>query len=251
MSLKWRILAAALAGLLAMYLLYQREDKLEKQAFGGDRIQVLIAKSGIRAGARIKEQDLETMLVPEVYLHPQAIRGADSGTILGRPVVNEIKQGQPLQWTDFGSSENGRTGGIVPKGLRGTAIAVNEFIGKSGLASAGDRVDVLGTFGQSGEMKGSVTMTLLQNIPLIEISGTTAVLALELEDAELLTFASTHGSVSLLLRNAEDLDTKKDIPPKNFKNLVSQVRDLESILSDRNAAPVPGRDATAKRPRPR
>ncbi len=234
MQLKWRVLAAAIAGLIAMFLLYKREKELEFRAFGGARITVIIAKNGIRAGGRLKEQDVETMDVPEVYLHPQAIRAADAGQILGRQLAMEVKQGQPIQWTDFGTSERERSGSAVPKGLRGTAIAVSEFVGKSGLVTTGDRVDVLGTFNTSNEIQGSLTVTLLQNVPLIEINNATAMLALELEDAELLTFAAAHGQVNLLLRNAEDLDVKKDIPPKSFKALVAQIRELEAI----SAAPV-------------
>ena len=228
MQLKWRVLAAAVAGLVAMFLLYEREKDLERRAFGGQRIPVLIAKSGIKAGARIQEKDVETMDVPEVYLHPQSIRASEAGQILGRQVALEVRQGQPIQWTDFGSSERERAGGAVPKGLRGTAISVNEFIGKSGLVSPGERVDVLGTFGGS-DLRGSITATLLQNVPLIEINGNIAMLALELEEAEMVTFASTHGTVSLLLRNAEDLDVKKDIAPKSFKSLIDKIKDLDTL----------------------
>ena len=46
------------------------------------------------------------------------------------------------------------------------------------------------------DLKGSLTVTLLQNVPLIEINGAIAMLALELEEAEMLTFASTHGTVA-------------------------------------------------------
>lgn len=236
MPLKWRVIAAAIAGLLAMFLLYEREKDLEKRAFGGARIPVMVAKTAVKAGTRLQEKDVETMDVPEVYLHPQSIRAGEAAQVLGRQIANEIRQGQPIQWTDFSTSERARQGGAVPKGLRGTAIPVNELIGKSGLVSPGERVDVLGTFGGS-DIKGSLTVTLLQNVPLIEINGNLAMLALELEDAELVTFASSHGTVSLLLRNAEDLDTKRDIPPKSFKTLLLQIRDLESVSSSGSSGP--------------
>lgn len=232
MQLKWRVLAAAVAGIVAMFLLYEREKDLERRAFGGARIPVLIAKSGIKTGARVQEKDVETMEVPEVYLHPQSIKASDAGQVLGRQLAMEVRQGQPIQWTDFGSSERERSGGAVPKGLRGTAIPVNEFIGKSGLVQPGERVDVLGTFGGS-DLRGSITATLLQNVPLIEINGNIAMLALELEEAEMVTFAATHGTVNLLLRNAEDLDVKKDIAPKSFKSLLDKIKDLEAL-------PAPG-----------
>jgi pilus assembly protein CpaB len=227
--LKWRVLAAAIAGLVAMALLYQRQKELEFRAFGGERIKVMVAKSTMRNGTRVQEKDVETMEVPEVYLHPQAVRASDAGQVLGRPLAVEVRQGQPIQWTDFGSTERDRSGSAVPKGLRGTAVQINEFLGKSGLVGPGDRVDVLGTFG-GGEVKGSITLTLLQNVPLIEINNNIAMLALELEDAELVTYASTHGTVTLLLRNAEDIDVKKDVPPKSFRSLVARVQELESVM---------------------
>ncbi len=250
MQLRLRVIAAIVAGVLALYLLYTREKELEKRAFGGARISVIVAKNAIKAGGRLKEQDVETQDIPEVYLHPQAIRQTDAGQVLGRQLALAVNQGQPIQWTDFGTSEGGRPGSAVPKGLRGTAISVNEFIGKSGLVTAGDRVDVLGTFGlsSSNEIQGSLTVTLLQNVPLIEINGTTAMLALELEEAELMTFAAAKGQVSLLLRNAEDLDVKKDIPPKSFKSLVAQIRELEAITAAPASLVGSGGDRKAPNP---
>lgn len=247
MHLKWRVLAAAIAGLVAMALLYQRQKELEFRAFGGERIKVMVAKSTMRNGTRVQEKDVETMEVPEVYLHPQAVRASDAGQVLGRPLAVEVRQGQPIQWTDFGSTERDRSGSAVPKGLRGTAVQINEFLGKSGLVGPGDRVDVLGSFG-GGEVKGSITLTLLQNIPLIEINNNIAMLALELEDAELITYASTHGTVTLLLRNTEDLDVKKDVPPKSFRSLVSRVQELESVMMPSSSS---GGDKTFNPKRPK
>lgn len=229
MLLRTRVIAAAAAGLIAALLLFQRERELERRAFGGARIEVLVAKSPIKAGSRLKEADVEKMEVPELYLHPQAIGARDAGQVLGRPLAMELKQGQTLQWTDFGTSERDRPGAAVPKGLRGVAVPVNELISKSGLVNASDRVDVLGTFGNQGELRMSITVTLLQNVPVIEVAGATAMLAVDLEQAELLTFAAAHGTLSLLLRNAEDLDVRKDIPPKNFRTLVEQIREMESL----------------------
>jgi Flp pilus assembly protein CpaB len=240
--LKWRVLAAAIAGLIAVLLLYQRERDLEKRAFGGQRIPVVIAKTALKAGTRLQDKHVESMDVPELYLHPQSIRVSELGQVLDRPLAVELKQGQPIQWTDFSTSERER-GGVVPKGLRGAAIQVMEFIGKSGLAAPGSRVDVLGTFG-GGELKGSMTVTLLQNVLLIDIAGGIAMLALELEEAELLTFAATHGTVSLLLRNAEDLDVKKDIPPKSWRSLIERIQELQIIPTGDKAAP-PGIPQTA------
>ena len=78
MQLKWRVIAAVIAGLVAMFLLYQREKDIEQRAFGGLRIPVMIAKTGIKAGARVQDKDVETMEVPEVYLHPQSIRASEA-----------------------------------------------------------------------------------------------------------------------------------------------------------------------------
>lgn len=223
-----------------MFLLYTWQKEVEQKAFGGRKIAVLVAKSDIKPGSRVQDKDLKAWEVPEVYLHPETIRVDQQNLVLGRPVERLVRQDQPLQWTDFPSSDRERSGGAVPKGLRGTAIQVSEYLGKSGLVGPGERVDVLGTFGGS-DLRGSMTVTLLQNVLLIDINANVAVLALELEDAEMLTFAAAHGQVSLLLRNAEDLDVRKDIPPKSFRSLIDKIKALETISSDQagaNAAAV-------------
>lgn len=244
MLLRTRVIAAVAAGLIAAVLLFQRERELERKAFGGARVEVLVAKANIKSGGRLKEADVEKMEVPELYLHPQAISARDAGQVLGRPLALELKQGQPLQWTDFGTSDRDRAGSAVPKGLRGVAVPVNELIAKAGLLNAGDRVDVLGTFGTQGELRMSITATLLQNVPLIEVAGATAMLAVDLEQAELLTFSASHGALTVLLRNAEDLDVRKDIPPKNFRTLVEQIREMEAL------APPGGTSGGGGKPNP-
>jgi Flp pilus assembly protein CpaB len=98
-------------------------------------------------------------------------------------------------------------------------------------------VDILGTFARDKGLKADrVTVTLLQNVTVLATGGSvgagsggeqkpasprfaTVTLSVGLEEAELLSYASKHGSLSLVLRGYQDLRVVADVPEKGIDDV--------------------------------
>ncbi len=213
-----RLGLAALCGVVAMALVYLREEQLVTERSGGPRTPVLIAKVDIQAGDRLTEENLGTQEIPRAYIHINAIAGTDQQKIIGRKVYRPIRQNQPLLWSEFAPPENARANDTLAKGLRLTPIVVGDHLAKSRFLSAGDFLDVLCHFNLGSE-RGSVTTTILQRVQVLEIIGNVAMVALTPEQLEQLVFARSHGTLTFGVRNREDIG-KQMLPAVTFLTLL-------------------------------
>jgi len=111
-------------------------------------------------------------------------------------------------------------------GMRAVAIRVNDIVGVSGFVTPGQRVDLLimglPPAGQSGGNTGTVSKTLLQNIEVLSagsqiqkdaegkpIPVPVVNLLVTPEQAEVVSLASNHAQIQLILRNPLDKDDSK------------------------------------------
>lgn len=154
---------------------------------------------------------------------------------IGRGVVADIYQGEPI--LDERLAPAGSGGGLaatIPQGMRACAVKVDEVVGVAGFVTPGMRVDVLISGdppGNPNPREGTEVKTLLQNIQVLS-AGTdiqkdaegkpqqvhVVNLLVSPDQAQMLSLASNHTQIQLVLRNP--LDTKTaDVPVNAMGNI--------------------------------
>ncbi|NLA59388.1 MAG: Flp pilus assembly protein CpaB [Firmicutes bacterium] len=203
------LITAVLLALLATKLTSIYIRKLEEQALGqGTRVQVVVAKTAIPQGTKLKQSHVIVRWWP-VELVPQgavtdpaqvenqiaAVDFVPGDAIITSRLVEE--QGQSLTWR-------------LSPGERAVAVAVRGVDGLESELTAGRRVDILGTFlDYSTGLENSVLV--LEDVRLLDVAtrddiyggglGTqTVVLAVAPEEAQKLALFTSSGYLQLLLR---------------------------------------------------
>ncbi|MGA2570545.1 MAG: Flp pilus assembly protein CpaB [Terracidiphilus sp.] len=218
--------------------------------------QVIAAAKDIPLGAVITPADLTTSKMTGTPPKGAILKQEDA---IGRGVVSEIFQGQPI--LDKNLAGFGSGGGLaptIPQGMRACAVRVDDVVGVAGFVIPGMRVDVLVSGnppGPSSSTQGVVTKTILQNIQVLS-AGTdirrdaegkpqqvqVVNLLVTPEQAETLSLASTSLKVQLVLRNPLDTQIAK-VPDTAMGNLFGEptapARNVEAARKAKKAAPKP------------
>lgn len=240
---KFWILALVLA-LAAAALFYQFLMELQKRYEPRDMVQVMAATRDIEQNALIGPGDVEAVRMPAQYAHPHAIR--DKKAAVGKVAISRIAGGeQILSSRLLGDSRNqGRMAYTVPSGKRAISIAINEVTGVSGFIQPSDRVDVVVTAnipvaGSGGqEIVRPYTALALQNLEVLAVGrsfrvtpvkeegaekktveSSTLTLAVEPQQALVLTMAAERGEIRLMLRPPGEKETPA-IPAMELPRLV-------------------------------
>lgn len=219
------ICAACAAGLIVFALGRYRTNLhvAPKQA------TVLVATGNIAkgtSGTAIAAQGLYKALpIVAAQMAPGAI--SDASLLAGKVVAQPILPGQQLTLADF-SSVTGVTGVLTPD-QRAVSISIDETHGATDVLLAGDRVDIYVQV--SVPTKGTELRLLDPNALVLKpagaavvsggqpVAGGAMVLAVPVNLAPVIAFASTNGSLYMTLRPANSTQT----PPS--------VTTLQSILS--------------------
>jgi pilus assembly protein CpaB len=197
----------------------------------------------IKLGAVLSADKLTTIQIAGTA--PKgAIPEKDKNSLVGRGVVSDLYQGEPIienRLAPVGSG--GGLAATIPSGMRALAVKVDDVVGVAGFVTPGLRVDVLisGTPpGNRPVTEGTVARTLLQNIQVLS-AGTdiqkdaegkpksvqVVNLLVSPEQAEALSLATNQQvKIQLVLRNP--LDTHIDVVPGTA---------MGNIFSDPNAKP--------------
>lgn len=181
-------------------------------------IRIVAAAGDIKLGSILTAANLTTVEVAGPLPKGAILKPADA---IGRGVISDLYQGEPVLEERLAAKGSG--GGLaatIQPGMRACAIKVDEVVGVAGFVTPGMRVDVLISGDPPGQQKeGTEVETLLQNIQVLS-AGTdiqkdaegkpqqTHVVNLLVtpEQAEVLSLASNHTQIQLVLRNP--LDTK-------------------------------------------
>lgn len=215
----WMLLGAGASGLLAGYvaLVYVSQEPTALQAATPSRT-IVVAARDLPAGAIVRREDVETLDWPGSAI-PEGF-ATQASDVVGRGVINEVKEHEPLLESKLAQKEAG--GGLsitIPEGMRAVSVEVDEVVGVAGFVLPGTRVDVLVTVMPGSDRSQTVTRTILQNVRTLaadqryqqEIQGepqyvTVVTLLVTPDEAEALTLAATEGRIQLALRNTLDSD---------------------------------------------
>lgn len=224
------LIAAVVAAVIGLYMLWVYKQRFEAEATGGRKVGVLIVTRDMPIGSKITPDRLAIRDLPEAYLEPRHIRATDAQRIVGVRVRTRLEANESLMWSDLATSggEARDLAGLVRPGMRAISIKANATSSFDGLLRPGDRVDVILTTEREGTNE-RITYTLEQNLLVLasgrDVGGedgtgpnrrgsrlATVTLAATLEQAQVLAFGIDRGSMTLVLRNPDDIATVEGLP---------------------------------------
>ncbi len=230
------LIAAAVAAVIGIYMLWTYKQRFEAKASGGRKVGVLIVTRDIPIGTKITPDRLAVRDLPEDYLEPRHIREADAQRIIGVRVRTRLEANESLLWSDLAtaSGEARDLASLIRPGMRAIAIRATPESSFDGLLRPGDRVDVLLTTERAGS-SDRITMPLEQNLLVLatgrDVGATdqgdtkrgrqaTVTLAATLEQAEILAFGIDRGDLTLVLRHPDDIATVEGMPEATVASIM-------------------------------
>jgi pilus assembly protein CpaB len=241
------LLAAVGAAALGVILLMVYKKRFEHETSGGQRVPVLIAIEDVRFGDVLDRDKVALRELPAAYLEERHIRAADARQVMGIRVSRSIRANESILWSDLAvTSEDVRTlADMVKPGMRALSVPASLASTFGGLLRPGDRVDALLTTAER-EAAERVTVPLLQNVLVLAVGAnvgadigmdestddqpgwraraTSVSVAVTIQQAELLTLAQDQGTLSLILRNPDDVGVVDGVPEATRDDLLVQSR---------------------------
>lgn len=245
MKQKIVLIVAIALGALAFLLtnVYLRTER-EKLFASAKRVPIVVARGDLAVGTVLTSQNLRIQEVFESGLGRQVFRADQQRFLIGKTLRYPVQANSPIDWVHVGANLDELRGlaSTIRSGMRAISIPVSNETSVSGLVRPNDNVDILGTFSfmdeaNPGEMK-TVTFTVLQDVTILATGQETARAELELtggrrrssystvtisvfpEEAELLAFAmNVKGTLTLSLRNPNDVSVLEQTPPIDFQAL--------------------------------
>ena len=212
---------------VALLLLYLR--RVEAEASGGRKVQVLVALESIPRGKPITESMLGTKDIPIAYVDDRVIRAVDKDKILNLRATSVVPVQQSLAWTDVMAAKDDQRAlsALVQPGNRATPIKV-QISDALTLVHPGDFVDIVCVCGEAKD-----ATVLLQRV-LVLATGTDTALASDakeaaarrvtvltvsasLQESQLLAVAMEKGKLTAVVRNPSDqriAESPADVSPQ-------------------------------------
>jgi Flp pilus assembly protein CpaB len=166
----------------------------------GEPVPVVVAARALERGSVLSEGDLRVALVPEAFAPPG--RSAATADLAGRTLVTDLAEGEAVTRTRVDAG-GGPVASLVPQGLRAFPIQVGP---SAASVRAGDRVDVIATFGGPHPYADTVASGL-EVLALVEppsgafqaggAAGPSLVLLVGPEVAEELAYASAFADLAI------------------------------------------------------
>lgn len=177
-SSRMLLIIALVAGLIAAILVYmalQDSDDGPAVTAPPDTVKAVVAAQNIAPGTEITEEMLEVVDVPNDLLVSGSF--ATSTPIVGEVTNVAVAQGEQITRGKLGSAVPDKgLSGVVPVGMRGVAVQVEEVTAVGGNLLTGDRVDVLVAHriknvpGLAEDEYILRTETIIQNVEVISVA---------------------------------------------------------------------------------
>lgn len=233
------LVLGVLAGAFAFTAIKQKEKDAKR---GWNLVPVIVANQDLSEGTVVTFEMVSQRPIPEQFVTSSVVKPDAVSYVVGQKVLVPVQVGDPLLWSQFETSKAGeRLSAVVQKQMRALTLdASGSKMNVGGWLRPNDHVDVIGAFRDpiSGE---TMAVTLMQNVSVIatgKVTGTTNInllpesereyttitFLLLPEEAELLSLASDLGSLTLTLRNPEDLDAYRERGHSTIATLLTGVR---------------------------
>lgn len=174
----------------------------------GAPVPVVVAVSDLARGTTLSADAVQVTQMPGEFAPPGAL--GDPADAEGRVLVSPLAAGEPVTGTRLAAPRTGPVAALVPPGLRAFVIATDI---PPEAVRAGDRVDVLGTFG-GGRPHTETVATGLEVLSVLGSGQTDAlsgapsdaprlVLLVSPDVAERLAYAGAFGDLSVTIAGDE------------------------------------------------
>ena len=219
----WIVLVVALTlGGLAAYVasnyLSERMAEIDARATDIDKVQVVVAKISLPAGASITPDTVAVREIPRPWAHSGAITPDQFSRAESLALAYPAAVGEPILWAQLEGRRAPTFSARLQSGQRAVTVPVDEISSLSGMVEPGDHIDIVVSVRNETR---SFTFTLLQSIPVLATgsrvdtdthdaqgqtrSYTTITLDTSPEDAKRVIAAREIGRVTALLRAPGDL----------------------------------------------
>lgn len=231
------------AGVVAWLSIKSKERRIKDK---WQTVNVLCAKVDIPEGTELDQDMIAVKEMPTQFVTESFIKVDEEGSLksdspVGQRVMVPLKAGDPILVSHFESAREADFSTMInPKG-RAVTIDVQEKTAVGLWVRPNDHVDVIGNF-RDPENQQLKTVTLLQNVVVLATGRITAnttyvpeeekkfqtvTLLVLPEEAEILALAQELGSLTLLLRNPDDLDYQEKRMVVDQKTLLTGERASE------------------------
>jgi pilus assembly protein CpaB len=232
------MLAAVFIAVLGFVLLSIYVRQFQREATGGEPVELLAMRQDVVLGAPLTEQMLVVRTLPESYMEGRHVLASDLPRVLGVRAAIDLEANQTLLWTDLATTPHARSSfsSRIPKGMR--AMSITGMRGRvfANLMRPGDRVDLLLTRTKPGSEAKVVTVPLLQNLLVLAVGSSfgatveeaapigsdSVTLLVTFDQASLLAQARSDGTLSLALRNEDDLEIKEGLAETDDSDVLEQ-----------------------------
>lgn len=229
-----------------------------------DQTSVLVAKTDIARGAIIEAEMVDSAIVPNQYVQPQALTSLDR--IGGMVTVVSISKGEQITLSKLLSSKQADSLAMAtPVGKRAITISVDNIASLGGMLSPGDYVDLIGLLPFPTEIQGQITsqlatIPLFQNVLILAVgqdlggmargqgggsrykkeetreAAPLITLALIPQEANIIAFVQEQGRIRLLLRSPADSQTQA-IMPASWDTLLQYIMPKEPLTKQEETKP--------------
>jgi len=232
------MLASVAVAALGCVLLAVYVRQFQREARGGDSVELLATRQNVAVGVPLTEQMLVVRPLPENYIEDRQVLASDLPRVLGVRASIDLEANQTLLWTDLATTPRDRSSfsSRIPRGMRAMSVAGVGRRAFSNLMRPGDRVDVLLTKAKPGPEAKVVTLPLLQNLLVLAvgisfgatdeepspIGSDSVTLLVTIDQASLLAQARRDGALSLVLRNEDDLEINEGLTETDDSDVLEQ-----------------------------
>ena len=230
------------AGVVSWSAIRAQERKVKSS---WETVWVLCAARDVAEGTELDQEMVRRCEIPLRFVTDSFFKvdedGAGRASPVGQRVMVPLKERDPVLVSHFEAAREAEFSAMInPKG-RAVTIDVQERNAVGLWVRPNDHVDVIGSF-RDNESQALRTVTLLQNVVVLATGRLTAnstyaaeedkrfqtvTLLVLPEEAEILTLAQDMGTLTLLLRNPEDLDLQEKRSVVDAKTVLTGERAQE------------------------
>jgi pilus assembly protein CpaB len=240
---KTPLIVAVILGLLAGAVAWAAIKRKEKEVRAGwNLVPVIVAANDIAEGTVVGYDMVSQRAIPEQFVTSSVVKPDSASYVVGQRVLVPLQAGDPLLWSQFETSKAAEKLSTIiqKKGRALTLEAGSTRVSVGGWIRPNDHVDILGAF-RDPTVGEQVAVTLMQNVVVLatgKITGTTNInllpesqreytnltFLLLPEEAEILSLASDMGTLTLTLRNPEDIDIQEERGKATIQTLLTGER---------------------------
>jgi pilus assembly protein CpaB len=239
---KTPLIVALVLAMLAGVVSYSAVKKQMADARKGwNPIPVVVAAVDIPEGATVTFDMVSQRSVPDQFVTSSVVKPESASYVVGQKVLVPVQAGDPLLWSQFETTRAAeKLSTKILIGARAVTIEASKTSSVGGWVRPADHVDIIGTF-KDPQSNQPIAITLLQNVMVIatgKITGTTNVnlvpenqrdythvsLLVVPEEAEVLVLAAELGTLTLSLRNENEMGMVATRDGVNIESILSGER---------------------------